>query len=65
MPPPARVVRRARTERGGHRAVDLVVADQPNVAVGAGEGGHAVVAPGQDGAVVEGDGRRSVSWNDR
>ena len=53
------VVGLAGTERRGHRAVHLVVADQPHRAVAAAEGGHPVMAAGQQGAVVEGDRRRS------
>ncbi len=60
------VVGRARAEghAGGRRAEHLVVADQPDVAVGTGEGGHAVVATGQAGAVVEDD-RRAVGVVER
>ena len=51
------VVGRAGAERAGDGAVDLVVADQPHVALLPAEGGHAVVAAGQHGAVVEDHGR--------
>ncbi len=57
---PVRVVRVERAEGvlrvrlAWGRVVLLVVPNEPDVAVGSCEGGHAVVPPGEQGAVVEG-----------
>jgi hypothetical protein len=53
VPAGHRVVGLGGVAEGRHRVVDLVVANEEDVAPRAPERGHAVVAPGQHGAFVE------------